>query len=364
VRLVHLGSALALAGTVHAVVNVRLMRRPTATGGPLPRISLLVPARDEAGHILDCLQSLRDQPGAEILVLDDGSRDGTGALARAAAAHDARVRVLDGATRPRGWLGKPFACAQLAAAADPRSTVLVFLDADVQLTGPAVAAAVTLLESSGLDLLSPHPRELAVTGPERLVQPLLQWSWLTTLPLRVAERSSRRSLSAANGQFLVVRRSAYDRAGGHGAVRAEVLDDLALLRAVKASGGHGGVVDGSALATCRMYDGWPDLRDGYSKSLWSAFGSPAGAVGVVGLLGLTYVLPAVAAARGSRVGALGYLAGVTGRIVTARATGGRAWPDALAHPASITVLGYLTGRSLVEHRRGTLSWKGRSVRVP
>ncbi len=111
-----------------------------------------------------------------------------------------------------------------------------------------------------------------------------------------------------------------------------MLEDIALLRAVKRAGGSGTVVDGTALATCRMYDGWPALREGYTKSLWSAFGSPAGAVGVVGALGLTYVLPPLAALRGSRVGLLGYAAAVTGRVVVGSRVGSRVWPDALRPP--------------------------------
>jgi hypothetical protein len=215
-----------------------------------------------------------------------------------------------------------------------------------------------MLEGTGWDLISPHPRQEVDSIAERLVQPLLQWSILTFLPLRVAERSARPSLAAANGQFLVVRRDAYERAGGHSP--DAVLDDLALLRAIKRSGGHGGVVDGSRLASCRMYEGWPELRDGYSKSLWAAFGSPAGTAAVLAGLALAYLLPPLAALRGSRLGALGYAAGVAGRIVSARRTGGRV-ADAAAHPVSVLVFGYLTIRSHVLHRRGRLFWKGRPV---
>ena len=209
--------------------------------------------------------------------------------------------------------------------------------------------------------MSPYPRQLAETVGERLVQPLLQWSWLTTLPLRLAERSPRPSLTAANGQLLVVDAAAYSRAGGHEAVRHEVLEDIALLRTLKSRGGHGTVTDGTALATCRMYDGWASLRDGYSKSLWAAFGSPAGAVAGLGLLATAYVVPPVAALRGCRVGLTGYAAAVLGRVVVARRMGGRVWPDTLAHPASVLALGALTGRSLLLHRRGALRWKGRHV---
>jgi hypothetical protein len=110
-----------------------------------------------------------------------------------------------------------------------------------------------------------------------------------------------------------------------------------------------------------MYGSWPELRDGYTKSLWSAFGSPAGAAGVTGLLALAYLVPPLAALAGSRAGLAGYAAGVTGRIVAARRTGGRSWPDALAHPASVAVLAGLTARSVRGRRRGTLTWKGRGL---
>jgi hypothetical protein len=352
-RLLPLGSALAVAGLAHTVVNARLLRRaPARPADPASSVAVLVPARNEASRIEGCVRSLRGQ--GDVLVLDDESSDGTGALAAAAGAH-----VIDGAPPPRGWLGKPWACAQLAAATN--ADVLVFVDADVRLEPGAVAAAVALLGQADLDIVCPFPRQLATTPAERLVQPLLQWSWLTTLPLRIAERSPRPSLTAACGQFLVVRRAALERAGGHAAIRSAVLDDLALVRAVKASGGRGGVVDGTALATCRMYDGWPALRDGYGKSLWAAFGSPARAVAVLALLGVTYVLPPVAALRGSRVGAVGYLAGVASRAVAARRTGGRAFPDACAHPISVVVLAHLTARSLHGRRTGTLLWKGRPI---
>lgn len=359
-NIVRLGTALALLGTAHAAVNARLMRRPEPGETTTRTMSVLVPARDEATTIAACVRALLAQDVAEILVLDDCSTDGTADLARAAAVGDPRVRVLAGSPLPAGWLGKPHACAQLAAAAS--GEVLAFVDADVLLAPGAAGAAAALLDHLHLDLVAPHPRQVTETVAERLAQPLLQWSVLTTLPLRLAERSARPSLGAANGQFLVVRRETYERAGGHAAVRDAVLDDIALLRAVKAAGGRGGYVDGTHLATCRMYGSWPEVSDGYGKSLWAAFGSPAGAAAVVGALTVAYVLPPLAALRGSRAGLAGYLAGVAGRIITARATGGRALPDAFAHPVSITVFGYLTARSFAVRDRAR--WKGRAVRLP
>jgi hypothetical protein len=367
-RLVAAGSAAAVLGTVHAAVNVALLRRPRPPAEPSTEpapvsvsvsVSVLIPARDEAGRIGACLAALRDEPVLEILVLDDGSTDGT--AEQAVAGGDPRVRVLTGSALPTGWLGKPHACAQLAAAADPRAAILVFLDADVRLERGAIDAALGVLARADLDLVSPHPRQVAGTLAERLVQPLLQWSILTLLPVRLAERSRRPSLAAANGQFLVVRRGAYERCGGHAAQPAAVLDDLALVRAIKSSGGRGGVIDGTALASCRMYTGWTDLQAGYGKSLWTAFGSPRRAVAVLAGLGVAYVVPPLAALRGSRIGAVGYLAAVAGRMITGRATGARVVPDAFAHPLSVLVLAALTRRSILDARRGRLSWKGRPI---
>ena len=369
--MVTIGSAAACAATVHAVWNTRSLRRPSHQPQPVDEpVAVLVPARDEARNIGACLDSLRAQAGVpelQIVVLDDQSTDATPDIVARHVAQDSRVRLVRGnGDPPAGWVGKTWACQRLADAVtspDPASTpgVLVFVDADVRLEPPAVAAAVQLLRTSQLDLVSPYPRQVAVTAAERLVQPLLQWSWLTFLPLAAAERSPRPSLAAANGQFLVVDAAAYAAVDGHAAVASEVVEDVALVRALKRAGRSGVVVDGTWLASCRMYDDWPSLRDGYTKSLWAAFGSSAGALAVAGGLAVMYVLPPVAAVAGSRTGLVGYAAAVAGRAWVAHRVGGRVWPDALAHPMSVTVFGYLVTRSLQQRRTGALRWKGRPL---
>jgi hypothetical protein len=357
------GSLGSVALTAHTVANLRSLRVPPVDPPPAgERVSVLLPVRNEAAQVGEALAAVLDQIAVddlEILVLDDGSTDGTADAVRAAAGDDPRVRLITGAPPPPGWLGKPYACAQLAAAAT--GSVLVFVDADVRLAPQAVAASVALLRGARLDLVSPYPRQVAESMAERLVQPLLQWSWLTTLPLRVAERSRRPSLAAANGQLLVIDAEAYRRSGGHDGVRDKVLDDIELLRAVKRGGGSGGVVDGTGLAVCRMYSDWPSLRDGYTKSLWAAFGSPTGAALTTSALCVLYVVPPVAALAGSGVGLAGYLAAVTGRYVVAERTGGRSLPDALFHPASVLTFAWLTAASWRGRRRGSLTWKGRRL---
>jgi hypothetical protein len=122
------------------------------------------------------------------------------------------------------------------------------------------------------------------------------------------------------------------------------------------------VVDGSTLATCRMYDGWPAVREGYTKSLWSALGGrPTASAAAAAALGAVWLVPPLAALTGSRAGLVGYAAGVVNRAVVAAGTGSRVWPDALAHPVSVALLDVLVARSLRAHRRGELRWRGRTL---
>ncbi|MET8307645.1 glycosyltransferase family 2 protein [Micromonospora sp. NPDC005173] len=360
--------------TGHTWLNAaRWLRRPTDRPDEVGElVAVLLPLRDEAARVIPCLRALlaqRGVPGLRVVVLDDGSTDGTAEVVRAVAGDDPRVTLLTGVAPPPGWLGKPHACWQLATRADPAATALVFVDADVVLAPHAVAAAVTELRTARATLLSPYPRIVVTTAADRLVQPLLQWLWLTFLPLRAMERSPRPSLAAAGGQFLVVDRAGYTAAGGHAAVADKILEDIELARAVKRAGGRIALADGSRLATCRMYDDWPQLRDGYSKSLWASFGHPGAAAAVVALLLLLYTAPPLVALAGvaagapvvAAVGLAGYLLGAAGRVLTARATGGRWWPDALAHPVSVVVLGWLTLRSYHLRKRRRLTWRGRPV---
>ncbi len=326
------GDLLAVGLTLHAAVNARLLRASVPATRPT---TVVVPARDEATHIAACVRAALAAGADQVVVVDDGSADGTAA----AVPTDDRVRVLAGSAPPDGWLGKPWACTQGAAVAT--GEVLVFLDADV------VLHALPGLPD-GLALVSPYPRLVARPPLARLVQPLLRWSWLTFLPLRLAETSPRPSLSAAGGQLLVVDAAAYRAVGGHAAVRSRVVEDVELLKAFKRRGFRGVVVDGREVATCTMYDTNRAVVDGWAKSLPAALG-PLGSVAVPAVLTAAYVLPWL------RRSPVGMAAGIAGRLVADPS------PAAVTQPLSVLAFDVLVAVAWWRRVRGTTRWKGRPV---
>ncbi|MFF0498105.1 glycosyltransferase [Nocardia aobensis] len=373
------GAIVAGTGCAVASVNLIAMRRLRAGATPvIEPVIIAIPARDEATRLPRLIADLRAQQGVSrmrIWILDDGSTDGTFPAAVEAIGDDDRFTVVAADTDPEpGWTGKTAACARLAelagVTADPPPGALIFLDADVRLRPQAIAAAVSELRRSGAGSVSPWPYQRAGSLAEALVQPLLCWSWATTLPVRPADRSLRPSTAVACGQFLVFDAAVYRAVGGHAAVAGSITEDLALARALRRAGHRTVLAAAGTLASTRMYRGAAEVDGGYTRWLWSAYGGPAGAVAVDTVAAVAYVLPALAALFGRgrirRTGVIGYGLGVASRLL-ARSLESGTGPRgadigaALAHPVSIGAYLQLSGRSWLLHRRGALSWKGRPV---
>lgn len=357
------GAAVAAVSAATIAGKARAVATPEPVTAPVREpVSVLLPARNEATRIGPTLRSLlaqRNVEDLEILVLDDCSTDGTAEVVREVAGDDPRIRLLRGTELPEGWVGKNHACAQLAAVA--RGSVLVFVDADVIFEPTAIAAAVTMLRDRELDLLSPFPRQLAHTAAERLYQPLNLWVWILSAPVLDKHGAAEPTSCQVNGQFVVVDREAYDKVGGHTTIREAVIEDWALGALFRAAGLRGGAVDGSKLAACRMYAGWAELHAGYTRWIGLLVPSRAKFAATLAALGTTYLLPPVAALRGSRVGMFGYAAGVAGRAIAARRFGERAFPDAAAHPISIAMVCAFVTDSRRRRAKGRALWKDRPV---
>jgi len=340
-----------------AAVNFVQIRTPKRTSVLLETVGVIVPMRNEAENVEGLVATLAAQAGSfHFYLLDDNSEDQTYELLHRFTAGDSRFSVIKGAALDDRWIGKTWALQQLFEAS--KEEVIVSLDADVRLSNDALNKAVTTLHGARLDFVSPYPRQIAKSFAERLIQPLLQWSWLTTVPLRYAEGSGQTSMAVANGQFFVVRRSALISIGGYGNVKHAVIDDVFLARELIKSGSSGTVINGSDISETHMYSSWKEIEAGYGKSLNRAFGSIIGAVFVVVFLFLTSIAPLILGLLGNTYGWLGFAAIVGTRVLSAIKSRGNVL-DSVLHPISVVALIYLIVYSYL--MRGNIQWKGRTV---
>ena len=314
----------------------------------------------------------------ELIVLDDGSTDSTAAIARAAAGGDERLRVVTGAALPAGWGGKNWACHQLAQAA--QGEWLLFTDADTIWAPDGLAALAAEMRRTRADLLTVWPTQVTVSWAERLVVPLMALVVIGYLPVLMTHYTPWASFAAATGQCMAFRRRAYDALGGHVALKGEVLEDVKFARRIKAHRLRLRMADGNRLIACRMYTGWPGVRDGYAKNILAGYGSlPVLALAAV-FHWLVFLFPWVWLAAGDagnwKLEAGGWSTVLPGwpvwpaalialgiglRAVTAGFTRQRV-RDALLLPVSVGLMTVIVAKSAYwQIRFGGPVWKGRVV---
>lgn len=240
-----------------------------------PYVTVIVPARDEADNIGRCLCSLltQDYPALrlKIIIVDDRSADDTAAIVRRIAADHSQLSLMQSPPLPPRWTGKSHACWIGAQAAPPESEWLCFIDADVWGGSPLLSSAMQAALDRKLDLLSLTPRQHLKSFAERLILPcgLILLSFVQNLAQAQARSSSQ---VTATGQFILVRRAAYDAAGGHAAVSSEICEDLEFARRLKQSGCAVLLMDGADAISTRMYTGWRTLWPGLAKNLIDTLG--------------------------------------------------------------------------------------------
>lgn len=308
---------------LQSLINIQLLKRLKPTVWIEDKqaqretllVSILVPARNEEQRIKECLASLIAQhpPVREILLLDDRSSDATAEIARQLGFREGegeRLRLLRGEELPPGWVGKNWACHQLSLAADPKSTHLLFTDADTIHNSGCLRTALKFADEQHIDLLSLWPYQITVTWSEKLIIPLLYLLamvflpfaallWLQARPERVKQlRLTGRqlgNLGAANGQFLLFKRNAYDAIGGHEALKDHLVEDVAFGRRVASMTGEGMRLcnaDGGELLHCRMYSNFAEVWEGFSKNIRPVFENSPMAFLIFGsLLGGLFLLP-------------------------------------------------------------------------
>ena len=266
---------------IHTRYHMDVVVMPAEVRMPAPLISICIPARNEAGNIRRCVESLLAQtyPNFEIIVLDDRSTDGTGEILEELRLESARLladvreqapalqkmQIVHGVDLPSGWAGKPHALYQAARSA--RGEWLCFVDADTFAAPEAVASCYVKALETNADLFTILTFQELGSFWEKVVMPMV----LTALsvgfsPRRVNDPSKRDAV--ANGQFLLIKRAVYDAVGGHEKIKDRIVEDKAIAEQVKWSGHRLVIANGYAVARTRMYTSLPAMWEGWTKNIY------------------------------------------------------------------------------------------------
>jgi chlorobactene glucosyltransferase len=355
-----------------------LARVPVSASDPgaaAPKVAVIVPARNEAANIGPCVKSLSAQQyppdRLSIIVVDDDSADETWATVAALAQNDPRVTLLRAPPLPSGWKGKVNACCAGAAAVPADVQWLCFLDADMRAAPRAIASAIDAACGRNLDLLTLAPRHELGSFAERLMLPcgLYLLGFYQDLERIQAPESDE---VVATGQFMLLRRTAYEDVGGHAAVCDAICEDVELALLMKRRRHRVLLMDGNALLSTRMYTGWSTLWPGFAKNLIQLLGGPLRtliAAPVIVALAWTAVwlplfdLAAVLQSVSGAPTALG-LATLGSAAVIGLHVGGAVhfripWWYGLLFPLGYTVGAVMALDSLRWRFTGRVHWKGR-----
>jgi chlorobactene glucosyltransferase len=236
-----------------------------------PKVSILVPARNEENNILGCVQSLLDQdyPDFEVLVLDDESTDKTLDILTQLSSKYSHLKVIQGKPLPPEWMGKHWACHQLSDIAD--GELILFTDADTFHGSLTLRESVSALLNQDADLLSVIPYEVLGSWGEKIMLPYIFSSCLFFIPISIAHHVRNPALCFSIGQFMLFKRESYRKIGGHASIKGSPMEDLILGRKVKKTGLRWRLADGGLRVKCRMYHDFQSSWKGLSRFLFLGY---------------------------------------------------------------------------------------------
>lgn len=323
-------------------------------------VSILIPARDEAINILNLLHSIKAQDyiAIEVLILDDNSTDDTFLLCENFCLTDARFNVLRGEELEDGWLGKNFACHQLANTA--KGKYLLFLDADEVVADGLINSALHRVKQGHLALLSLFTNQIMITLGERLVVPLMHFLLLNTLPLRLVRLSSNPAFAAASGQFMLFESANYRAHHWHAQVKDKIVEDIEIMKLVKSYQYPCEALLANGYISCRMYKGFFDSVDGFSKNLLAGF--KYNIAGLICYLLLVIVGPVfIAIYLNYSLLLFAITLIILTRIMISLASGQNVFLNIILHPFQLLALVLISFLSIKKYLTKKIQWKGRII---
>ncbi|WP_316830971.1 glycosyltransferase family 2 protein [Pedobacter aquatilis] len=325
------------------------------------KISILIPARDEADNILQLLQSIKEQDytNYEVFVLDDDSRDDTFDLVAGFAKTNPQFKVVKGKHLPEGWLGKNYACHQLAKMATGK--YFLFVDADELIKRGLINSLIFRLANNGLSLLSLFTNQVMLSLGERLTVPLMHFILLNLLPLRLVKFSKNPAFSAASGQCMFFEASNYLENEWHQQVRNKVVEDVELMKLVKQAGFRTEALLANGLIYCRMYKNLRESINGFSKNLLAGFGNNIIILLLYQLLVICWPI-ILLVNYDLNLLALPLTLVVLGRIMISFLSGQNVMLNLILHPLQMLFFFLISIKSILNNlfKKGT--WKGRSIK--
>ncbi len=346
-----------------AVTLFNFISNPKLPASPIGHsdlVSVLVPARNEENSIITLLTSIKNQnyPNIEVLVLDDSSSDNTLRLCEEFCAKDSRFKVIQGEKLDEGWLGKNFACHQLASLA--KGKYLLFLDADEIIYNDLINNAVHRMRQGKLALLSLFTNQVMLTLGERLVVPLMHFLLLNSLPLRLVRLSGNPKLSAASGQFMLFDSASYHAHKWHAQVKDKVVEDVEIMKLIKAYQYRGESLLSNGYIKCRMYSGFRDAVNGFSKNLLAGFGYNI--AGLLCYLLLVMVGPVfIALYLNYSLLFFAITLIILTRIMISLSSGQNVFLNVVLHPFQMMSLVLISVVSIKKYLTKKTSWKGRII---
>lgn len=342
-------------------------RRDSVNRKGTPQVSVLIPARDEERAIRGAVESALRSEGirVEVIVLDDHSSDATESIVREMAERDTRVAVVRGEELPPGWNGKQYACYQLAKHAAAER--LLFIDADVRLRPDAVARLCAYRDRSGAALVSAFPHQETGTWLEKWLIPMMHFILLGFLPMARMRQSDSPAYAAGCGQLFLTGARQYRQAGTHEAIRDSRHDGLKLPAAYRRAGMMSDIVDGTPIASCRMYRGAGEVVRGLLKNASEGIAKPQLIIPFSVILLGSSVLPwvAVGVAVWEAVYpalALSFVAVVLGHLPRALAAAQFRQPvqGVIFHSLAVLIFVAIQWIALINHLAGRkVAWRGR-----